>query len=214
MAHAILVLQLPDGALREVALQAPQFTIGRDPTCDLVLDGRLISRQHARIVRHGAAYVIEDLHSRNGTTVNGRVLGEPHTLHDGDEIELGGISHIVFVDSDATSTRPLPPPLGVWLDHAAHDVWINGQRLTPPLSGAQFALLALLATQPDTVYSREAIVQAVWPDIAHGVSDEALDALIKRVRARLSEVPGGGAYLVTLRGRGLLLKSNNPQAER
>ena len=40
-----------------------------------------------------------------------------------------------------------------------------------------------------------------------GVSDEAIDALIKRVRARLAEAPGGQRYLTTLRGRGLMLHS-------
>jgi DNA-binding response OmpR family regulator len=50
-------------------------------------------------------------------------------------------------------------------------------------------------------------VGAVWPTAADGVSDEAIDALIKRVRARLGEIPDGQRYLTTLRGRGLMLRS-------
>ena len=75
------------------------------------------------------------------------------------------------------------------------------------LSPAQFALLHVLAEHTDQICTRDQIVAAVWPDVADGVSDEAIDALVKRVRARLAEAPDGQRYLATLRGRGLILRS-------
>jgi DNA-binding response OmpR family regulator len=204
---AALLIQQPDGSIQEVPLQADHMVLGRAPECDIVVEGRLISRQHATIRRAGATYTLEDLGSHNGTMVNGRRLSEPWTLHDGDMIELGGVGRLTFVDGDATRTRPQAPAVGVWLDHAAQDVWVDGQRLSPQLSPAQFNLLAALAAQIDQVCSRAAIIAAIWPDVIDGVSDEAIDALIKRVRARLAEARGGQRYLATLRGRGLMLHS-------
>ena len=208
MTDAALLLQQPDGMARELALIDERTVLGRDPECEIVIAGRLISRQHACITRVGRLYILEDLGSRNGTTVNGQLLTAPWTLHDGDCIELGGIGKLIFIDGDATSTRPTPPAVGVWLDSAAQDAWVDGQRLMPQLSPAQFGLLKLLVEHVDQVCSRDQIVAAIWPDVADGVSDEAIDALVKRVRARLGEVPTGQRYLATLRGRGLILRSS------
>jgi DNA-binding response OmpR family regulator len=204
---AALLIQLPSGAVQEAPLRAERVVLGRAPECDVVLEGRLISRRHAAISRAGQGYVLEDLDSHNGTAVNGRRIAGPWKLHDGDQIELGGVGRLTFVDNDATSTRPRAPALGVWLDMAAQDVWVDGQRLSPQLSPAQFKLLQMLAERIDRLCSRAEIVAAVWPAAADGVSDEAIDALIKRVRARLGEVPAGQRYLTTLRGRGLILHS-------
>jgi DNA-binding winged helix-turn-helix (wHTH) protein len=101
----------------------------------------------------------------------------------------------------------MPHAVGIWLDTATQDTWVDGQRLDPKLSLAQFVMLQTLVARADQICSRDEIVAAVWPDITDGVSDEALDALVKRVRARLAEVPGGQAYLMTLRSRGLLVVS-------
>jgi hypothetical protein len=204
---AALLIQQPDGSVYEVPLHAERMVLGRAPECDIIVEGRLISRQHATISRLGATYTLEDLDSHNGTMVNGQPLGEPWVLRDGDQIELGGVGRMTFVDGDATSTRPQAPALGVWLDRAAQEVWVDGQRLSPQLSPAQFNLIAALAARLDQVCSRAEIVAAVWPDVVDGVSDEAIDALIKRVRARLAEAPGGQRYLATLRSRGLMLHS-------
>ena len=211
-ANTTLLIQQPDGSMREVPLEAERLVLGRAEECDIVLSGKLISRRHACIKRTEHCYTLEDLGSHNGTTVNGqRVIG-PRALHDGDCIELGGIRRLFFVDGDATSTRPQPPATGVWLDEAAQDVWVDGQRLSPQLSPAQFGMLQLLAANPGRVCTRDEIVAAVWPDDAGGVSEDAVDGLIKRVRARLNEAPDGGRYLRNVRGRGLILR--NPDVSR
>ena len=204
---AALLIQQADGSMYEVTLRAEQIVLGRAPECDIVLEGRLISRQHATISRSGQSYILKDLNSHNGTFVNGQRISEPCLLHDGDQIELGGIGRLAFVDNDATRTRLQAPAAGVWLDIAAQDVWVDGQRLNPPLSPAQFNLLQALSERIDQVCSRADIVATVWPGAVEGVSDEAIDALIKRLRARLGEVPGGQRYLTTMRGRGLMLHS-------
>lgn len=61
---------------------------GRQRDCAVVLGSEAVSRKHARIERVGSRYSIRDLHSRNGTAVNGRVINEPVFLVDGDAITI------------------------------------------------------------------------------------------------------------------------------
>ena len=83
--------------------------------------------------------------------------------------------------------RPQAP--GLELDLAARQVSVRGRLLDPPLSHAQFTFLALLAEEPGRVYSRDEVIAAVWPDDdAEGISDEAIDALVRRIRLRLREI--------------------------
>jgi two-component system cell cycle response regulator len=70
------------------AADGPELRLGRHPTSSLVLDDEGISRSHARILRRGNAYVIEDLKSSNGTYVNGTRI-ETMEIADGAMIQLG-----------------------------------------------------------------------------------------------------------------------------
>ncbi len=57
-----------------VACAASKIVLGRDPLCDLTLRAGGVSRQHAEIERTGAAFVLRDLDSRNGTSIGGLPL--------------------------------------------------------------------------------------------------------------------------------------------
>ncbi len=63
--------------------------IGRSPSSDIVIDEPFVSATHARFTLQGPALVLEDLNSTNGTMVNGHVIGQPVTLRDGDEVQVG-----------------------------------------------------------------------------------------------------------------------------
>ncbi len=84
------ILQLFKGAERneDIRLDADRAVLGRHPDCDVVLDAASVSRQHAQIVRENGQYFIEDLHSRNGTFVNGRLVQGRHLLQDGDRLKI------------------------------------------------------------------------------------------------------------------------------
>jgi EmrB/QacA subfamily drug resistance transporter len=77
------------GAGTKVKLIGGSATIGREPECDLqVLDSE-VSRLHAKVtVRDGVA-AIDDLHSSNGTYVDGERILERTTLAPGDRIQIG-----------------------------------------------------------------------------------------------------------------------------
>ena len=70
--------------------------MGRDVTNDVVLGDAEVSRQHARITRTPAGYVLEDLGSTNGTFVNGDRLAAPRVLNAGDLLGLGEIVTLTF----------------------------------------------------------------------------------------------------------------------
>lgn len=63
--------------------------VGRSPSSDIVVDEPYVSATHARFTLQGPALVLEDLHSTNGTMVNGHLIGQPVTLRDGDEVQIG-----------------------------------------------------------------------------------------------------------------------------
>ncbi len=62
--------------------------IGRSGCCDIVLNKRSVSREHARIFERDGQYFITDLDSNNGTFVNGHEIHKPIALQDGDRINL------------------------------------------------------------------------------------------------------------------------------
>jgi hypothetical protein len=70
-----------------------ELTVGRQPSCDLVINDPSVSKEHARLRWHGqaAACTVVDLGSRNGTMLNGHPL-EAHKefyVRDGDLVRFG-----------------------------------------------------------------------------------------------------------------------------
>jgi hypothetical protein len=74
---------------RRTRIGAGGATIGRSRQCEVVLDDPNVSRQHAEIKPRGGSWVLTDLGSTNGSTLNGRRIVGPEVLKPGDEIELG-----------------------------------------------------------------------------------------------------------------------------
>ena len=94
------------------------------------------------------------------------------------------------------------------VDLETRHVYVNGNEVRPALSGEQFRLLSYLYERAGKVVVREELVLHVWPDAhAEGVSEEALDALVRRVRERIAQAGGERSYIVTLRGQGFRLEA-------
>lgn len=92
--------------LQEFDLPPGETVIGRSPECHITIEDPLISRQHGRIVVQGGVASFVDLGSRNGSRVNGKPVGDPVFLVDGDRVRLGA-QELVFlkVESDPRATR-------------------------------------------------------------------------------------------------------------
>jgi len=75
---------------RRLSLVAGDNLIGRDDAAEIRLDDPAVSRRHARIVVSDAGACIEDLGSKNGTSIDGRrVDGDPLPLRDGMKLAFG-----------------------------------------------------------------------------------------------------------------------------
>jgi hypothetical protein len=208
-------LVAPTGELRgeRWKLTQDRFIIGRGPECDLVVADRQVSREHAQIRKSDSGYLLEDLGSKNGTHLNGVRINAPAILQDGDEIQVAFAIKLTFIGSEATlplvlDEEALASVRLLRMEIQAHRVWIGDEELDPPLSPPQFRLLELLHKNSDRVVTREEIADYVWPGThGVGVSDQAIDALIRRLRDRLSEVDENNDFVVTVRGHGFRLQN-------
>lgn len=210
------LLLVPEGDLqgKRWQLEKDEFVIGRGEECDLTISDRQVSRHHARITRTASGYLLEDLGSKNGTHLNGALVEEPQILQDGDDIQISLALKLTFVGSEATLPLSLEEAgaLGLGqlrMETQAHRVWIRNTEIEPPLSPPQFRLLELLYNNHNKVINRDSIAVYVWPGTEGvGVSDQAIDALVRRLRDRLSEIDPKHEYIVTVRGHGFRL--DNP----
>ncbi len=191
--------------------------VGRDETCNVVIQNRQVSRYHARLTALAEGVQLEDLGSKNGTHINGQQIFEPIMLQDGDVIQIAFAQQFIYMSSDSTLPLEITPekPLELGqarrmlkLEKRSRRVWIGDEELLPPLSVSQYQLLELLYDNPDRVVSRAELIQAVWGiEDAVGVSEQALDALVRRLRDRLAAVNAKQQFLVTVRGHGLRLEN-------
>ena len=79
-----------------VSFSRGSVTVGRDPSCDLRVNDMQVSRSHVQFTHIGREVVLRDMHSTNGTTLNGRpVTGA--VIRPGDVIEIGD-SQIQFAE--------------------------------------------------------------------------------------------------------------------
>jgi len=193
------------------------LVIGRDASCDIMIPDRSVSRFHVRVTPQEKGVLLEDLASKNGTYRNGDRISEPVLLLDSDVVQVAIVQHFVFLSSDSTvpvderpteSLASLPAAGKLYLDPRSRRVWIDQKELVPPLSGSQFRLIKALYEQQGDVVSRHRLIVAVWgEEEALGVSEQALDALVRRLRDRLGSLDPDTEYIVTVRGHGLRLEN-------
>ncbi len=208
------VLMVSEGELigQRWTLAKDETLIGRGNDSDIVLPERQVSRYHLKIHYREGRYLLEDLDSKNGTFLNGQQVKGTVSIQDGDEIQIALCVRLLFVGTDATVPLSFDIPKadgGVMiLEENKRTVSIRGRELDPPLSLAQFRLLQMLYDADGAVCGRDDIVEAVWPGTGGiGVSEQAIDALVRRLRDRLAELDEHN-YIVTVRGHGFRL--DNP----
>ena len=93
---ATLVSKEP-GELATIYLQDELTVIGKmQNAADAVIDLPNVSRVHAKIRKRDEEYYLTDLNSRNGTSVNGRMLkcDEEYCLQDQDEVDFAQARYI------------------------------------------------------------------------------------------------------------------------
>jgi hypothetical protein len=94
---------------KDYLLSRTVFTLGRDPSCDLVFENELyptVSARHCEIVLDRRLYLLRD-RSRHGTLVNDSPVTQQTTLRPGDWIRLGPTGPIVRFLGQAADPRTL-----------------------------------------------------------------------------------------------------------
>ncbi|MEW5989136.1 MAG: FHA domain-containing protein [Chloroflexota bacterium] len=206
------VLVMREGQLsgQRWTIDHDELVIGRGSDCHLTLPERQVSRYHAKIVRQDSWYVLYDLQSKNGTHLNGAPVIQAIVLQDSDEIQIALCVKLVFIGTEATLPLSFEPPVrrgNLVLDEQQRLVLIDGRQLSPPLSLAQFRLIKTLYDAQGAVCDRDAIIRAVWPGTeGMGVTEQAIDALVRRTRERLAELDPYN-YIMTVRGHGFRLEN-------
>ena len=193
------------------------LTIGRDDDCDIVIPDRQVSRFHAEVtLNENGDFMLSDLKSKNGTTLNGELLLEKEKLKEGDEIKIALAQEFLFVSSDATLpldrvlTPNTPNTKKLVIEKKARRIWVGDMEIIPALSVSQFDLLMLLYEKEGMVIKREEIVNGVWgEDESIGVTEQAIDALVRRLRARLNKIDPSHDYIKTVRGVGYIFENTN-----
>lgn len=126
------------------------MSFGRHTDNDVILADCRVSREHARITRHGEAFFLEDLSSSNGTFLRQQRLspGTPSEFVDGDEIRIGRTRLIFRLYRFISSSSEMPRPMA-WIQNPPQPV-SDPQALCPhPLvSGRQKKSLSELLNSP------------------------------------------------------------------
>jgi predicted component of type VI protein secretion system len=112
-----LEIRYPTGSSHTVEYPGKLVSIGRDPSCDLVLNDAKCSRRHAVIEDGPSGLALRDTGSANGVFLNGKRV-ERAILRDGDLLRIGEVIIKVLGEKEAEGTviveseelKPLPPP--------------------------------------------------------------------------------------------------------
>lgn len=104
-----LVISDDEGHTTVVPLLRDEITIGRNAGNAIRLTERNVSRNHARLVKRNGAYIVEDLGSYNGVTVNGERIDTKSELEAGDQLGIGDYD-LAFQSDVAAVANTLPSP--------------------------------------------------------------------------------------------------------
>ncbi len=97
----------------------------------------------------------------------------------------------------------MAPQMGLVLDATAYTVTRDGQAVS--LTQKEFDLLRFLMETPNTVFSREELLEKVWNYDYFG-DMRTVDVTVRRLREKIEEDPGKPAFIITRRGLGYLFQ--------
>ncbi|MBF0098094.1 MAG: FHA domain-containing protein [Magnetococcales bacterium] len=108
---AKVIVKFKETVRSHITLQKACTSIGRTSANDIAIENLAVSRRHAEIVRLQDRFLLRDLHSSNGTYVNGLRIVE-HTLCDGDTILIGKHTLLFIVDDALALAMVAAPKVG------------------------------------------------------------------------------------------------------
>jgi len=204
--------------MTEKAMLIGRVATGNSP--DIALHDEYVSRRHAEITVDGNHFVLRDLNSTNGTTLDGLSVepGKSYQLKNDSLIGLGAALGVEarailrFKESPTVSTARMIAIAGgtgvvTWLriDNEKGEVWVDGKLVS--VSKKEYDLLLCLRGKAGKVCDRDELIAGVWPDAVNsaGVSDAAIDQLVHRLRLKIEPDPVQPKRLTSKKGFGYTL---------
>ena len=95
---------------------------------------------------------------------------------------------------------------GIVIDQYTKRIFVNDVEVSIYLSPTEFKFLEFLYQNKGKVCDREEVIEYAWGGNPDGVSDEAIDQLVSRLRSKLTAKTGNIDLIKTIRGRGFILE--------
>jgi DNA-binding NtrC family response regulator len=146
----MLVQQAVGGEARSILLPDRTTRIGRHESCDIVLNDKSVSRQHALLERRDSGYVLRDQNSHNGIRVNGVGVAQWFLRH-GDQVSFGDVL-FTFQETEEAPTSAERPRTDTARKGAATD---------PGLMAATFSFDTARSTAPRPHYEALNALQVI-----------------------------------------------------
>ena len=171
-----LILYPPQRAPRFLVLREGETVeVGRDPQCGLVLEDRRVSKRHARLRWTGDSWEVEDLGSKNGTTVNGRPARFT-ALRNCDWVSFGGLiacfeqltaAQAAMLDSDRLSRIQTSAALRRRLSAGLEPVDLLWRLLQSAMELTQTERGFVLVKGPDKALRAEVVAGFTPEEVGH-----------------------------------------------
>ncbi len=101
-----ILIKLKNRELKTIETDKALLTIGRNENNDIYINNLGISKKHAKIVRQGDTYILEDLGSTNGTFLNDKRVKKA-SLASHDTITIGKYTFLLSIDEQRSATRDM-----------------------------------------------------------------------------------------------------------
>ncbi|HEY2251951.1 MAG TPA: ATP-binding protein [Planctomycetaceae bacterium] len=195
MSHAtLLVIQGVDQGAR-FEIDAPEVGLGRGVHNGIRIHDTEVSRAHARIVQVNGKYQLNDLHSSNGTFINGMQINS-RELAPGDEIQLGRTVMLYSVDAVRSETATVSEKVALLAEQEADNRANNIVGQASPHDGQALVTLAAEAGRAQTVANLQVLYriaeEAVRPS-------NSIEQLLGRILELSIETTGADRGCVLLR---------------
>lgn len=183
--------------LQEIDLGPGVTTIGRSAACQITIDDPLVSREHARIRLDGERAVLEDLGSRNGVAVNGKLLKGSIELTDGDRIRVGSQELVLCRVGSTTGEKAVRRTTGLMCHCARCAMPYPAESPACPACGSRERVQpedTLAGAQSERDWSLELAAEAVSRALEKQ-SWEDVERLLLRARLHVEQRLADGARI-------------------
>jgi pSer/pThr/pTyr-binding forkhead associated (FHA) protein len=155
----------------ELEFTLDRTLVGREATCDVVVEDKSVSRKHAVIEHRGEGWTVVDQGSANGTFVNGQKVAEAE-LHDGHELRLGMVNFRVEIEAGLEGTLLMAAP-----ETSGTVLMATPEVSAPPRPPAAAPLRAAAPPLPGPIRAGLPSASAAPPTPARNAEEEAAEML-------------------------------------